>query len=127
MNQEFGRLLIMVDMSPKGLGKRIRARREKLGISQTKLAEALDIPQQTVAGWETGAARRPRLLMEAATVLCTTQQWLLREEGPEEIAPVVPKDQIASAVESLDPRLHALALEYLRNLQKSQKAKDEIA
>lgn len=106
----------MVDTSSQGIGKRIRARREKLGLSQTKLAKILKIPQQTIAGWETGKAKRPRVLLEAAKALCTTQEWLLKEQGPEEIIPTTPKEQIAATIDSLDPRLVPAALEFLRNL-----------
>ena len=106
----------MADTSPQGIGKRIRARRIKLGLSQPKLAKILKIPQQTIGGWETGKAKRPRVLMEAAQALCTTQEWLLRGEGPEEVVPVIPKAQIAATIDSLDPRLVPAALEFLRNL-----------
>jgi transcriptional regulator with XRE-family HTH domain len=109
----------MADTSPKGIGKRIRARRIKLGLSQPKLAKILGIPQQTIGGWETGKAARPRYLPEAAKALCTTQEWLLREEGPEEMVPAVSKQQIAMAVESLHPKLVPAALEFLRNLAES--------
>lgn len=106
----------MVDISAKGVGSRLRARRKKLGLSQPKLAKILGVPQQTIAGWETGAAKRPRMLLEAAGALCTTSEWLLRAEGPEEVVPTIPKDQLASTVESLDPKLIPAALEFLRNL-----------
>lgn len=107
----------MADTSPQGIGKRIRARRLKLGLSQQKLAKILNIPQQTIGGWEKGTSKRPRFLMEAAKALCTTQEWLLREDGPEEIVPVTSKAQIAATIDSLDPRLIPAALEFLRNLK----------
>jgi HTH-type transcriptional regulator, cell division transcriptional repressor len=106
----------MVDTSPKGIGSRIRARRDKLGLSQPKLAKILGIPQQTIGGWETGKAKRPRFLYEAAKALCTTEEWLLHGKGPEEVVPVIPKAQIAATIDSLDPRLIPAALEFLRNL-----------
>lgn len=116
MNLEFGRIRDMADTSPKGIGRRIRARRLKLGLSQPKLAKVLKIPQQTIGGWETGKARRPTRLLEAAKVLCTTQEWLLNEEGPEEVVPVIPKTQLAATIDSLDPSLVPAALEFLKNL-----------
>lgn len=111
----------MTDISAKGVGVRIRKRRTRLGLSQPKLAKILDIPQQTIDGWEHGKARRPRLLLELSKALCTTQEWLLREEGPEEVSPVVSKAQIATVIESLDPKLVPAALEFLRSLQQSDK------
>jgi transcriptional regulator with XRE-family HTH domain len=115
-NLKFGRFANMVDLSAQGIGDRIRARREKLGLSQPKLAKILRCPQQTIDGWEHGKARRPRLLLELSKALCTTQEWLLKEEGPEEVVPFIPKNQIAAAIESLDPKLVPAALEFLRNL-----------
>lgn len=107
----------MSDTSAQGIGNRIRARREKLGLSQPKLAKVLNCPQQTIDGWEHGKAKRPRLLLELSKALCTTQEWLLSQDGPEEIVPAISKSQIVGAVESLDPRLVPAALEFLRNLQ----------
>jgi transcriptional regulator with XRE-family HTH domain len=106
----------MVDTSASGIGKRIRKRREALRLSQPKLAKILDCPQQTIDGWEHGKAKRPRLLLELSKALCTTQEWLLREEGPEEVTPAVSHQQIGAAIESLDPRLVPAALEFIRNL-----------
>lgn len=106
----------MAEQSAQAVGNRIRKRRKALGVSQPKLAKILGCPQQTIDGWEHGKAKRPRLLLELAIALCTTQEWLLRAEGPEEVAPAVSKQQIGAAIESLDPRLVPAALEFLRNL-----------
>lgn len=106
----------MVDTTAQGIGNRIKARRAKLGLSQPKLSKILKIPQQTIGGWEKGTSKRPRLLLELSKALCTTQEWLLSEEGPEEIVPTVTKGQIAATIDSLDPRLVPAALEFLRNL-----------
>lgn len=106
----------MVDTSAKGIGKRIRKRRAELGLSQPQLAKILGCPQQTVDGWEQGKARRPRLLLELSKALCTTQEWLLREEGLEQVRPEISKQQIVQRIESLDPRLVPAALEFLRRL-----------
>lgn len=115
----------MVDTSAQGIGNRIRLRREKLGLSQPKLAKILNCPQQTIDGWEHGKARRPRLLVELSKALCTTPEWLLRQEGPEELAPSVSKHQVVAAIESLDPRLVPAALEFLRNLKTPEEAEPE--
>lgn len=106
----------MAAQSAQDIGNRIVKRRKALGLSQPKLAKILDCPQQTIDGWEHGKARRPRLLLELAKALCTTQEWLLKAEGPEEVAPVISKQQINATIESLDPRLVPAALEFLRNL-----------
>lgn len=116
MNLELGSLSDMANLSAQGVGTRIRVRREKLGLSQPKLAKILNSRQQTVDGWEHGKARVPRQIVDLAKALCTTPEWLLREEGPEEVTPQIPKQQIVAAIESLDPRLIPAALEFVRNL-----------
>jgi transcriptional regulator with XRE-family HTH domain len=119
-NLEFGRITYMVDTTAQGIGNRIKSRRLKLGLSQPKLAKILKIPQQTIGGWEKGASKRPRLLLELSKALCTTQEWLLSESGPEEVVPAISKGQIAATIDSLDPRLVPAALEFLRNLSEKR-------
>lgn len=106
----------MADTTAQGIGNRIKSRRLKLGLSQPKLSRILKIPQQTIGGWEKGTSKRPRLLLELSKALCTTQEWLLYEDGPEEVVPAISKGQIAATIDSLDPRLVPAALEFLRNL-----------
>lgn len=101
----------------KGLAERVRARRETLKLSQTQLAEAVGMKQQGILNIEKGLVERPRKLLEISKVLCTTQEWLLNAEGPEEIVPFISKHQIMITVESLDPKLVPAAMEYLRTLR----------
>lgn len=112
----------MADLSAQGIGNRIRKRRKALGLSQPKLAETLSVPQQTIGGWETGKAKRPTKLFELAKVLCTTQEWLLREEGPEIVEPPNPKAEIARELESIDPMLLPAVAEFLRGLRGKDRA-----
>lgn len=111
----------MVDLSAKGVGNRIRIRREARGLSQPKLAKLLGIPQQTIGGWEKGTSKRPRYLIEAAKALWTTPEWILREEGPEEVIPA-DKAQLEAMVDSLDPNLIPAAIEALMKLKASRAA-----
>jgi transcriptional regulator with XRE-family HTH domain len=120
-NLKIGSFIDMVDTSPIGIGRRIRDRRKKLKLSQPKLAEILDCPQQTIDGWEHGKARRPRYLLELSKALCTTQEWLLREEGPEEVIGAS-KAELSSAVDELDPRLVPAVMEFLRKLKSREAA-----
>lgn len=115
-NLNFGNFAAMIDQSAKGVGNRIRKRRKALRLSQLDLATILDCPQQTVDGWEQGKSRRPRILLEISKALCTTQEWLLKEEGPEEIVPAFSKATVSSVIESLDPKLVPAAIEFLRKL-----------
>lgn len=51
-------------------GKLVRARREELGLRQDDLAEALEVEQPTVSGWETGRTLPNfALTLKVATVL----------------------------------------------------------
>lgn len=60
------------------LGNRIRQRREDLGLTQADLAREVGMKQQGIQNIEAGIVRRPRLLMEIAEALHTTEKWLLR-------------------------------------------------
>lgn len=68
------------------LGARIARRRDALNITQEELAEAVGMSQQGIGSIELGEVERPRKLREIAAVLGTTQEWLLWEEGPEEVS-----------------------------------------
>lgn len=69
------------------IGARVARRRAVLGLSQSALARMLDMEQPSVAAIEAGKVKRPGKLMELAAALRTSQEWLLREEGPEEVEP----------------------------------------
>jgi transcriptional regulator with XRE-family HTH domain len=60
------------------LGNRIRARREKLGLKQQDLANALDISPQAVSKWERGEnAPDITVLKPLARLLDVSTDWLL--------------------------------------------------
>lgn len=65
-----------------GMGTIIRERREALGLSQPELAAALDVKQQVVSRWETGASN-PKLhhLVALAHRLEVTTDTLLGRTG----------------------------------------------
>lgn len=54
------------------------------GLSQTDLGRAVGMKQQGILNIEKGIVKRPRLVLELAEALGTTQEWLLWEEGPQE-------------------------------------------
>ena len=116
-NLLFGSLDIMVNKAAQELGNRIRKRRTKLKLSQPELGEILDVPQQTIDGWEHGKARRPRYLLELSKALCTTQEWLLTGEGDEHVVSAS-KAELSTALNALDPNLVPAAMEFLRKLGK---------
>jgi transcriptional regulator with XRE-family HTH domain len=49
----------------KAMGRRVAQRRNELGLTQVQLAEALNVAQQTYAGYETGNRRIPVSLLPA--------------------------------------------------------------
>lgn len=65
-------MLIVIDVSPQArLGKLLRDKRMKLGLTQTVVADRAGIGQSTLSSWEQGKARNPRSveLSSVATVL----------------------------------------------------------
>lgn len=75
------------EVDPHDFGRRILQRRESLKLSQDDLAAAVGqgTKQQTVDNWEHGKVKRPRVLLEIAKALRTSQEWLLYGEGSEEL------------------------------------------
>ncbi len=66
------------------IGLQIRKYREKNGISQQKLAEAINVSQQTVNKWENGYAfPQADRLEEIAAVLCCPVSFLVYDDDKE--------------------------------------------
>lgn len=100
-----------------GVARRVRARRERLGISQARLAEASNMSQQGVDNIEQGKVGRPRQLLELAESLQTTPEWLLHERGPETIVKANPLEEIAALARMIGPEKLGLAIQFLRSLR----------
>jgi transcriptional regulator with XRE-family HTH domain len=65
------------------LGDRIRARREKRGLKQLDVANALDISPQAVSKWERGEnAPDVATLAPLARLLGVSVDWLLEADPP---------------------------------------------
>ena len=69
-------------------GRRLRERREELGLSQAELGAAAGFSQSNIGWLESGVAKRPqRVANELAASLQTTREWLLWKEGPKHVGP----------------------------------------
>ncbi|MFT5529149.1 MAG: DNA-binding XRE family transcriptional regulator [Alteromonadaceae bacterium] len=89
------------------LGKRIASHRKELGLTQTKLAQALDISQQTMAHYEVGRLRiSVELLTTLAKVLSVNVETLLEEPTPQTATKRGPTSLLQKQIEqiSLMPR-----------------------
>lgn len=109
----FGRQRHMKPVDKHAFGGRLKARREGLGLSQSDLATAVGMKQQSVVNIEQGIVSRPRHLREIASALSTSEDWLLWAEGPEEL------DENAEAVallQAMPPAKRRAAMRFLRNL-----------
>jgi transcriptional regulator with XRE-family HTH domain len=61
----------------------MKLQRQRLGLRQIDVAQALGVDRSTVAGWETGKAYPdPRLILPLAVLLETTADELLKEPTP---------------------------------------------
>ncbi|EFL5716745.1 helix-turn-helix transcriptional regulator [Shigella dysenteriae] len=58
------------------LAERLKIAREKMGMSQAQLGEAIGLSQQSVAKIENGDTLQPRKIKEIAKVLNVSQKWL---------------------------------------------------
>ncbi len=71
-------------MSQASLSQRIRKARTALGISQAKLAQAMDVDRSSVGHWEGAHASHPGhvRLANLAKVLGVSFEWLATGRGP---------------------------------------------
>lgn len=83
------------------VGSRLRTRRKLLGMSQTSLADKLDITFQQVQKYEKGTNRiGSSRLQQIANILGTTPAWLFGEEEENrhgEVGPSAIEDMIGTA------------------------------
>ena len=101
------------------LAKRLRYAREQAGHSQSALARLVGIKPQTIQLIEAGKVARPRHLLDIATALGISAQWLLSGEGRSdwqvrESAPEYDKGH------ALTPEAHAFARQWMA-LPKAQR------
>lgn len=103
----------MKPVDKRAFGARLKARRERLGLSQDDLATAVAMRQQGIVNIEQGVVSRPRHLRELAAVLGTTEEWLLWKEGPEELDE---NTEAVALLQALSPEKRRAAMRFLRNL-----------
>ena len=69
------------------ISQRLRKKREEMNLSQAQLAEKAGMTQQSLQAIEAGNTKRPRFLLEIASVLQCDAHWLLygedRSSAPE--------------------------------------------
>lgn len=80
-----------------GFGDRVLKRREELGLSQPELGRASGLSYQAVQQIEAGTTKSTRRLLELATALKTTPEWLMHGHGAADVytppVPITPKMQ----------------------------------
>ncbi|MFV8849556.1 helix-turn-helix domain-containing protein [Serratia fonticola] len=59
------------------ISQRVKSQRTKLGLTQAEVAEQAGITQQSYQQLEAGETKRPRNLLEIASVLKCTPHWLV--------------------------------------------------
>lgn len=86
-NREFGRFAPMEqkEIDPKEFGRRVRERRQELGISQTALAAQSNQSQSNIGWIEQGKAKKPKhQALDLVEPLRTSVDWLLYGTGQRE-------------------------------------------
>jgi len=68
------------------LGERIAQERERLGLTQGQLAEKAGVGQTTIANYESGLRGRPRSLLQLASALDVSPEWLESGKGAKHAA-----------------------------------------
>lgn len=94
------------------LGKRIKAARERLDLTQEQVGAEFGITDKAVSGWERGGSRPDNAkLVKLTRILRVPLHWLLDGKG----APPAP-DDLESIVERLDGPSRAMLEAMARTL-----------
>ena len=103
------------------LANKLKALREKKGMSQAELARVLDVAQQTVASWEreNSSPNYDILLKIAAFFHVSTDELLGRDEPPKKPLPVV--GGIIEMIAALSPQKQEQAKSYIAFLANEDK------
>lgn len=117
-----GKISPMRKVDRKAFGRRARARREKLGLSQEDVGDACGMSQQGVLNIEKGLVERPRRMSEFADALGTTERWLLWREGPETTVIVDAKGQAVALLQHLSDEQMAPVIRLLKTLAEKDEA-----
>ncbi len=85
------------------LGKRITALRKDAGMTQTQVAQALNVSQQAVQAWESGRRRiQISILPAVARVLSVSLEDLLGEEAEKAVRKRGPMPKWQQLIEEID-------------------------
>lgn len=123
-NLKFSKPVLMRELDPAAFGRRVAARRDKLGMSQEELAEKSGQSQSNIGWIENGGPRRKTAILGHAEALAkplqTSREWLLWERGPEHVGPAyLPKNVFAEHYDALPDDLKAALSEALAKLEKN--------
>lgn len=122
VNLDLSRIPPMKGIDKEAFGRRVKALREDVPLSQPALAKALGVPQQTVGNWETGKVGQPRCINELAEALGTTRDWLLWGKGPERTAVKNPFEQINDLLQGIKPQQAGAVIRFLKTLSETEAA-----
>ena len=98
------------------IGERIRTAREGLGLSQSQLAKAVGISQESVRKWENGEIKSPRAdtLLRLARKLRKDPEWIVNgasrgREGSDEL------DLLVTHFQRLDRKAQKAILDLVKS------------
>ena len=118
----------MKDVDSVEFGRRVKRRREKLGLSQAALGSLSGHTQSNIGWIEAGSAKKPeRLALGLAAPLQTTTDWLLWEQGPKQVGPRhYTKAQMADKYDDLPPELKSELSQALDKMEKMNLRKKRL-
>jgi len=100
--------------------RRVRERREELGLSQKDMQDLLGLSQTTYNNVETGKVGRPGFMAELVHYLATSPQWLWYGEPPKEVGSPVDYSQslarLYELIEKIDPEKHPILMRVVEKM-----------
>lgn len=105
------------------MGKRIREERKQAGLSQTQLALAIGVKQQSISHLERDKAEDTRLLMPIAAVLKVNPYWLETGRGMKAAKPW----GLLLDMDGLDKELQSVAREAFEAVKNEELSSEQLA
>lgn len=117
---EFAKFLLMRELDPEGIRRRIRQARKELSLTQQELADALQVHKRTVENYENVRVPPWDEIAPLAAVLGVSVAWLLHGDEIREAGADAAVVERLAAVEQGQGRIEEQLAELLQRLRDAQ-------
>jgi transcriptional regulator with XRE-family HTH domain len=97
---DFANFLLVSQIDPEGIRRRLRQARHETGLTQQEVADALEIHKRTIENYENSRVPEFRMLNRLADVLNVSVAWLLHGDAMQPTEDVELRSEIAALREA---------------------------